>query len=118
MLFMPFMVECTISVVSFGECHPAVQMLLRDQREDVFEFRKSCFAGIHKGVAASESRDFSHPGSVDLPVQHDFVVVESHGVIIRLSPNRAGADGRNLTVSILSPEYKQTTGNVVDRAIG
>ena len=59
MLFMPFMVECTISVVSFGECHPAVQMLLRDQREDVFEFRKSCFAGIHKGVAASESRDFS-----------------------------------------------------------
>jgi hypothetical protein len=63
------------------QCHPAVQMLLRDQREDVFEFGQGRFAGVHERVAASKSRDLGHPGPVVLAVQHDFVVVEGHRAI-------------------------------------
>ena len=62
----------------------AVSMLLRDQREDLFEFSQGRLAGVHERVAASESRDLGYPGSVGLLVQHDLVVVEGHHAIIRL----------------------------------
>ena len=67
------------------QLHPAVPMLLRDQCEDLFEFGQGRFSGVHERVAASKSRDLGHPRSIVLPVQHDFVVVKSHGVIVRLS---------------------------------
>jgi hypothetical protein len=69
-------------------------MLLRNQPKDLFEFGQSRFAGVHKRVAASESRDLGHPGAIVLAVQHDFVVVKSHGVIIRRSRARPVSDAR------------------------
>ncbi len=56
------------------QCHPVVPMLLRDQREDLFEFGQGRFAGVHECVAASKSRDLGHPGPVVLPVQEVAVV--------------------------------------------
>jgi len=69
-------------------------MLLGDQREDLFAFGQGRFASVHQHVAASKSRDLSHPALVVLPVQHDFVVVEGHSAIIGLGwvgRRRAGA---------------------------
>ena len=65
--------------------HPAVPMLLGDQREHLRELGQGRLARVHQRVAAAEGRDLGHPGSIVLPVEYDLVVVKAHGSIIRLA---------------------------------